>query len=136
MKLPEPGKRWGTRRPAVAKYYRTVGGRRWHVVRAEHALGRKLPVGAVVHHADGTKRDDAPLVICENEQYHRFLHKLLRIKQAGGHPHRDRICGMCRRVLPMAEFFGDVLREGRRCNACNRRYVRDHREREKRAKLA
>lgn len=51
-----------------------------HRVRAEIALGKPLPPGAVVHHADGSKNDNAPLVICQNENYHRLLHARMRAR--------------------------------------------------------
>jgi hypothetical protein len=108
------------------KSYGKLNGVRIHRLRAERALGKPLPLGVVVHHADGTKQDDAPLVICENEQYHRLLHKLLRIHQAGGNPWTDRICPECQRVLPFAQFPGGhaMKRSQARCHVCNRAHVR------------
>lgn len=65
----------------------TVNGQRKyeHIHVAEKALGKPLPQGAVVHHADENKADNAGvnLVICPNQSYHRLLHdrlKLLGIK--------------------------------------------------------
>ena len=91
------------RKSAVAGY-RKVGSVGLHRVRAEKALGRPLPAGAVVHHADGSKADDAPLVICQDQAYHRFLHARMRVKAAGGNPNVDAICERCRRVKPRAFF--------------------------------
>jgi hypothetical protein len=89
------------------KSYRHVEGKRIHVLRAEKALGRSLPPKAVVHHADGSMSDDAPLVICENQAYHRLLHARMNIQRAGGNPNTDAFCGRCRKVKPRESFTGD-----------------------------
>lgn len=75
-----------------------------HRARAERALGKPLPPKAVVHHADGTKAEDAPLVICEDNAYHRLLHARLRVKVAGGNPNTDKVCSDCQAVKPFAAF--------------------------------
>lgn len=94
-----------------------------HVLRAERALGHALPRGAQVHHADGTRKDDAPLVICENQKYHGFLHILLSVKRAGGNPHTHRVCNGCKQVLPFSAFYGNVLML--RCFRCRECTIRD-----------
>ena len=54
-------------------------GWRVHAVRAERALGKPLPKGAVVHHVDGDKwNPNARLVICQDQAYHALLHKRTR----------------------------------------------------------
>lgn len=75
-----------------------------HRLRAERALGKPLPKGAVVHHADGSKAVDAPLVICQDHAYHMLLHHRLRVKQAGGDPNVDHLCSGCRQAKPFAAF--------------------------------
>lgn len=64
----------------------TVNGRRVleHIYKAEQALGKPLPEGAVVHHVNGVKHDnDTPfnLVICPDQAYHLLLHR--RAKELG-----------------------------------------------------
>lgn len=52
-----------------------------HIVKAEKALGRKLPRGAVVHHMNKIPHDnDTPLnlVICPDQAYHLLLHRRMR----------------------------------------------------------
>ena len=110
------------KKPAT-KSYRSVRGKRIHVLRAERALGKTLPPGAVVHHGDGSRSDDAPLVICENQGYHRFLHVRMRVKAACGNPNTDALCGHCRRTKPFALFGSDKssskwLGLYRWCRAC------------------
>src|SRR4026207_1878463 len=77
---------------------------RLHRIRAEKALGKPLPKGAVVHHADGSRSESSPLVICEDVAYHAFLHYRMRVKAAGGDPNTDKICSRCKRVLPKTQF--------------------------------
>lgn len=106
----------------VVRSYRIRGGIRMHRRRAEQALGKPLPPKAVVHHADGTRSDDAPLVICENQSYHRLLHARMNVKRAGGHPDSDAVCGRCRTVKPRGAFARDrangVTGLYRWCRAC------------------
>lgn len=92
-----------------------------HRARAEAARGKPLPPGAEVHHIDGTKRADAQLVVCESSAYHKLLHVRMRIRQAGGNPNTDKICGRCGKVKPLADFYGDRTRsDGKeaRCKMC------------------
>jgi hypothetical protein len=76
-----------------------------------------------VHHADGSIKDDAPLVICENQGYHRFLHARMNVKRAGGNPNTEALCGHCRQLKPLAAFSGDRTNIGtglyRWCRPCN-----------------
>ena len=75
-----------------------------HRLRAEQALGKPLPPGAEVHHVDGTKNPQSPLVICPNTAYHLMLHRRQRVLRAGGNPNMDKICSTCKRVKPQTEF--------------------------------
>lgn len=89
-----------------------------HRARAEAALGHPLPVGAEVHHADGTRADNAPLVICQDSGYHHLLHQRMRIRAAGGNPNTDRICCRCKAVLPLTSFS----KAQATCRSCARDY--------------
>lgn len=57
----------------------TITGKRVgsHVSVAEKALGKRLPKGAVVHHLDEDRLNNAPsnLVICQSTSYHALLHQ-------------------------------------------------------------
>ena len=76
-----------------------------HRLRAEKALGQPLPPGAQVHHPDEDPWNrDARLVICHDQAYHKLLHVRMRVKQAGGNPNIDKICGKCRQVKPLTAF--------------------------------
>jgi hypothetical protein len=61
-------------------------GKRQHVLVAERALGKSLPQGAVVHHANEIRNDNRPenLVVCPDERYHNLLHKRMRALAASG----------------------------------------------------
>ncbi len=108
------------------KRYARVGTGRaalWiHRLRAENALGKPLPQGAIVHHADGTKNPTAPLVICQDTAYHSGLHRRMRVLAAGGNPWTDKICCACKAVKPKTEFWRDRSSpEGlsTKCRACH-----------------
>ncbi len=95
-----------------------------HRLRAEKVLGKRLPPGAIVHHADGTKDINGPLVICQDRAYHNLLHKRMRVRAAGGDPNTDRICSICKQVLPVTDFRRsparpDGLQTG--CRKCHNR---------------
>ncbi len=110
------------------KRYRFKGRTLLHRLRAEAALGKPLPAGAVVHHADGSKRDDAPLVLCQDNAYHRLLHLRMRVLKAGGNPNTERICSACKKVLPLASFGRRINRAVDVCRHCNtRRSIERHR---------
>lgn len=90
-----------------------------HRLRAEEALGKPLPRGAVVHHADGSKSEHAPLVICQDEAYHRLLHHRMRIVAAGGDPNTERICNGCKQLKPLEAFTPAAAARGDwQCKGC------------------
>jgi hypothetical protein len=47
-----------------------------HILVAEKALEKHLPVGAVVHHIDGNglNNNNNNLVVCHDDNYHKMLH--------------------------------------------------------------
>lgn len=74
-----------------------------HVLIVERALGHALPDKAEVHHVDGKPDQNrgSNLVACEDDAYHKLLHRRARAYRATGNPHAtrcDRSCG--RWVLP------------------------------------
>ncbi len=119
------------------KYYPRVGtagrGAMYiHRQRATAALGKPLPKGACVHHADGTTVATAQLVICQDNAYHRLLHARMRVKAAGGNPNTDAVCGHCHTAQPFAAFApAPALSTGRNhiCHDCAARKESARRER-------
>lgn len=64
---------------------------------AEKAPGKPLPEQAVVHHIDKNPGEDnnSNLVICENDDYHKLLHRRERAYLACGNPN-FRKCWICK----------------------------------------
>lgn len=85
-----------------------------HVLIAEAALGRYLPVTSPVHHVDEDKRNNANrnLVICQDKAYHLLLHVRTRVLRAGGDPNTQALCCWCRKPKDFSEFG---LATGRKC---------------------
>lgn len=74
-----------------------TGLRAIHIGVAEKALGRKLPLGAVVHHVDENTLNNANenLVICPSKAYHNLLHQRMRALGACGNANW-RKCPYCK----------------------------------------
>jgi len=104
-----------------------------HVLIAERALGKPLPDGAEVHHADGIWSNNANsnLVICQDKAYHKLLHVRARVLKAGGNPNTQRICTTCRVVKPFEAFNRMAANKSdgfqRRCRDCQSAYWKTYR---------
>jgi len=98
-----------------------------HRALAEQALGKPLPPKAVVHHVDGKHVDGSRLVICQDQRYHFLLHARQRVKEAGGDPNTQRLCGNCGQLKPFAAFAPSAISRGRMCRACSTTASRERR---------
>ena len=103
-----------------------------HTLIVERVLGRKLPAGAVIHHVDGNRTNNANsnLVVLASQSEHTELHRRLRVLRAGGNPHTDRLCCSCRQPKPICEFYlchskDRGLRYGGECKECAREGARE-----------
>lgn len=99
-----------------------------HDLIAERVLGRRLPLGVVVHHVDGTRKNNSNdnLVILQSPADHNELHRKMRVRAVGGDPWRDRLCSTCRKAKPASEFYRGFAIE-KRCKDCSKAYARTHR---------
>lgn len=107
-----------------ANHYGYVGE---HTLIAEEVFGKPLPDGAVVHHVNGIKSDNRKenLVICQDENYHRLLHRKLRALKTCGHADW-RKCQYCKEYDDPENLFitknGNVYH-----NKCELEYQRQRR---------
>lgn len=67
-----------------------------HILVAEKALGHHLPKSAQVHHVDENGQNNAPsnLVICQDQQYHKLLHRRMKALAATGNADAMQ-CNVC-----------------------------------------
>ncbi len=77
-----------------------------HIAIAEKALGKPLPIGAIVHHHDEVKTHNVNtnLVICQDRGYHSHIHKRMRILAAGFDPDTHTSCPTCQLIKPKTDF--------------------------------
>ena len=66
-----------------------------HIVVAEKALGKPLPLNAEIHH-HGARNDNFQIVVCEGRAYHFLLHTRTRALRACGHTNW-RKCWICKK---------------------------------------
>src|SRR5690242_7457671 len=78
-----------------------------HILVAERALGKFLPPIAVVHHIDENKLNNSPdnLVICEDDNYHKLLHKRAKVLKVGGNPNTQKFCATCQCLKDESYFL-------------------------------
>jgi hypothetical protein len=91
-----------------------------HIVVAEKALGRSLPNGVVVHHANQKQCDNknSNLVICESIAYHTLLHQRIRAVNAGFPAHWLK-CKSCKTYDdPSRMWIGKYPKGGQRHRGC------------------
>lgn len=86
-----------------------------HVIVAEMVLGRPLPSGAIVHHANEDKSDNRPdnLVICPNRAYHNLIHARMDAFAATGDAD-SRKCQYCQEWGKVNSLWTLITKQGRR----------------------
>ena len=77
-----------------------------HRLVAEQAIGRGLPMGAVVHHIDGHRNNNtnSNLVICQDRAYHHLLHRRHKGLTNAGNVNFRRCC-ICQTWKDESDFY-------------------------------
>jgi hypothetical protein len=89
-----------------------------HILIAEKALGKPLPVGVPIHHY-GEKTENHKIVICQDAAYHTLLHqrtRLIQNQKTGG-----KVCTSCLVHKPFDQFYRDTSKFDQlrsQCKAC------------------
>lgn len=85
----------------------------------EKALGKLLPPKCVVHHVDENCRNDknTNLVVCQDDTYHKLIHKRLRAFKACGHPEYEK-CSRCNKWLNPSCFYRRTDNNKKSCAYC------------------
>jgi hypothetical protein len=85
--------------------------------------GRPLPNGSVL------LKIRTSLVVCQDSSYRSLLAARMRVKQAGGDPDTQRLCGSCRRLKSFGDFSQattcGVYRQQGWCRGCASVYNRE-----------
>lgn len=100
-----------------------------HRIIAENVLGKKLPKDSVVHHVDGNKlnNNNDNLVICENDSYHKLIHKRQKALELSGHADWIK-CVFCKKYDdPNKIHIGKKPAFNSYHKECANKYARDQR---------
>ena len=111
-----------------ASGYRVFNKKAEHIIVAEKALGKPLPVGAVVHHMDENKLNNTPsnLVICQDAKYHNLIHQRMRAYDACGHADWLK-CVYCKQYDAPENLHVKTCRHQGHHRACEATYKREKR---------
>lgn len=103
-----------------SKGYRVYGRVREHVAVVEKAMGKALPAGAVIHHVDEDRTNNAPsnLLVCSHG-YHMMLHARMRAMAACGNPNWKR-CTYCGKYDDPANLYVAPSQSKACHNSCRR----------------
>ena len=97
---------------------------RQSILLAEKVLGKSLPPGVVVHHANGNQSiDEGNLVICENVGYHHLLHQRKRAYESCGNA-SWRKCNHCKKYDNPKNLYIAPKKHAHH-HSCSREYQRN-----------
>jgi len=111
-----------------------------YILTAEKALGKPLPVGAVIHHTDGHKGKIDPdgIVICQDQSYHALIESRLRALRSCGHVSWRKCCFCHEWDDPIKLLIRKNYRPkgGQKTRACHQVCERDYQRTRKLRKAA
>lgn len=102
-----------------------------HILIAENALGKRLPIKSQVHHIDNNRsnNNNNNLIVCENDEYHKLLHIRTNALRESGNPNH-RKCTYCKTYDSLKNLF--INSQGKVYHRlCEREYRRKLKENKK-----
>ena len=98
-----------------------------HVLIAERAIGRPLPLDAIVHHVDGDGKNNehSNLVVCPSQTYHQLLHLRQRALDACGNANWIK-CQFCKEWGPKESMYTYVPKKYKESRGWHRDCQRDY----------
>lgn len=105
-----------------------------HILIVEEVLGKELPVGVVVHHADGNSLNNSKtnLVVCQDRAYHNLLHQRMRALEACGNANWMK-CPYCKQYDAKENMVPQLRYAPRKVNnpsfmhlACKKAYMSNY----------
>ena len=96
---------------------------------AKMVLGKSLPPQAIIHHVDNNPTNNRPsnLVICENQAYHKLLHRRMDALRACGYVNWRR-CKYCKEYDSPKNLY--ITPAGNICwhRKCHTQYNKEYRK--------
>ncbi len=96
------------------------------ILMAEKVLGKRLPEGTIVHHANGDQANDKNnnLVICQDQGYHQLLHQRMRAYYTCGNASWLK-CKFCKKYDDPINLRFDKNGRNQHHQECNKAYCKN-----------
>ena len=101
-----------------------------HILMAEEAMGKSLPLGAEIHHFNGYENKKGNLVICQDRAYHELLHQRKRAYDVCGNA-SWRKCWICKEYDDVENMIKYCSNTTYHHMECQKKYTKEYYEKNK-----